>query len=224
MNLDAAYPQLVSLAAHELRTPASVITGYLRMLERDAESPLNERQRKLVTEATKSCARLVEIIAEMSDVSKMDTGLIRMVPAPLDVFALVGEVVTAMARTDGPAAHLGLGGRNEGAATAGDGARLRVAFGTVFTAIAREKPDTRGLVVDRRIVVEDGRNTAVVAIADRAQIDEAFAAPAAPFDEHRGGLGLSLPIARRIIEAHGGRLWSPSSGRGAALVALPLAG
>src|SRR5262245_20581185 len=52
------YPQLISLAVHEFRTPASVVGGYLRMLQRDPENPLTDRQRKMVEEAEKSCTRL----------------------------------------------------------------------------------------------------------------------------------------------------------------------
>ena len=37
------YVRLLSLAAHEFRTPASVVAGYLRMLQRDTEAPLPER-------------------------------------------------------------------------------------------------------------------------------------------------------------------------------------
>ena len=40
------------------------------MLRRDGDQPLTERQRKMIEEAEKSCARLVALIAEMSDVGK----------------------------------------------------------------------------------------------------------------------------------------------------------
>jgi signal transduction histidine kinase len=47
-----------------------------------------------------------------------------------------------------------------------------------------------------------------------------------PADEWRGGLGLELPLARRVIERHGGRLLSPAGPdrRPAFMVLLPLAG
>jgi signal transduction histidine kinase len=44
-----------------------------------------------------------------------------------------------------------------------------------------------------------------------------------PFDEKRGGLGLAVPLARRVIEKHGGRVVSSENqGRSIAIVTLPL--
>jgi signal transduction histidine kinase len=56
-----------------------------------------------------------------------------------------------------------------------------------------------------------------------ASLVDGSAAPT-PFDEWRGGLGMALPIARRVIEAHGGALWSGAGARSraAAALALPL--
>jgi len=87
-----SYLQLLGLAVHEFRTPASVVGGYLRMLQRDAAGELNDRQRKMIDEAEKSCARLVTLIAEMSDVAKLDSGVIALARQPVDIFALVSEV------------------------------------------------------------------------------------------------------------------------------------
>src|SRR5947207_2725150 len=70
-----SYPKLISLAVHELRTPASVVGGYLRMLQREGEAALSPRQLKMVDEAAKSCARIVALIAELGDIGKMDAGL-----------------------------------------------------------------------------------------------------------------------------------------------------
>src|SRR3979411_139754 len=87
-----ACAQLLSLAVHELRTPASVVGGYLRMLQRDDQSPLNARHRKMIEEAEKSCARLVAVVAEMSEVSRLDSGATALSLEPIELFSFVQEV------------------------------------------------------------------------------------------------------------------------------------
>ena len=72
------YPPLLSLAVHEFRTPASVVGGYLRMLQKDQDPPMSERQRHMIDEAEKSCARLVAIVAELSDIGKLDSGIVKL--------------------------------------------------------------------------------------------------------------------------------------------------
>jgi signal transduction histidine kinase len=229
---DDAYPQLLSLAVHEFRTPASVVGGYLRMLQRDAETTLTERQRKMVDEAEKSCGRLVALIAEMSEISKLDAGLIAVARQPLDLFALVGEVAGLVQEARDREVHLQVRGAANGARMNGDAARLRGAFDAIFRAILREKPGPSTVVADRRLDSRGGRTSAVVVVADDGSVQTACDRAPAPFDEKRGGLGLALPLARRVIEAHGGRLWSPApsgaSGddaalaRGTAIVSLPV--
>src|SRR5215470_4798049 len=87
-----AYSELLSLAVHEFRTPIGVVGGYLRMLQRDTVSPLDERHRKLVTEAEKSCARIVALIAELSEIGKLDAGVLTVSRDPVDLFALAADV------------------------------------------------------------------------------------------------------------------------------------
>ena len=151
MATEDSSTKLISLAVHELRTPVGVVGGYLRMLQRDPATPLDDRQRKMVDEAEKACVRLVALIGALGEIAKFDEGLL-----PLCT-----------------------------------------------------------------------RTSAVVVVAEEAGVQAAYDAPAGAFDEKRGGLGLSLPFARRVIEAHGGRLWSPDlrdpgAARGAALIAFPL--
>ena len=68
---------------------------------------------------------------------------------------------------------------------------------------------------------------AVLAIGDDAAITELEGdalEPPRTFDEWRGGLGLALPVARRVIEQHGGAVWcatGPNS-RATAALRLPL--
>ena len=220
-------PQLLSLAVHEFRTPASVVGGYLRMLQRDSDPPLSERQRRMVDEAEKSCARLVAIVAELSDIGKLDGGAMSLGRQPLDLFSLVGEVAELVHEAKDREVVLEMRGSNTGAPMIGDALRLRAAFSAIFRAILREAPGPARIVAERRLDVRGGVSSAVVIVSDASSVQQAYERDQGPFDDTRGGLGLALPLARRVIEGHGGRLWSPAGGddalaRGSAVISLPV--
>src|SRR5437899_1935209 len=220
-----ACARLLSLAVHELRTPASVVGGYLRMLQRDTES-LTDRQRRMIDEAEKSCARLVALIAEMSEVSKLDAGVTTLSRERLDLFALVAEVAKGVHEAEDREVRLEVRGEAAGATMIGDGARLRSAFDAIFRAILREQPPACTVVVDRRLEKQARLGSAVVVVAHDARVQAAYDSPKRAFDEKRGGLGLALPLARRIIERHGGSVWAPEAeeyGAGTAIVSYPVA-
>jgi signal transduction histidine kinase len=227
------YPQLLSLAVHEFRTPASVVGGYLRMLQRDSDAALSERQRKMIEEAEKSCARLVGLIAELSDVGKLDSGAIALARQPLDVFALVADVAEHVHEARDREVMLTAKGDGDAASLQGDATRLRAAFDAVFRAILREKAGPCDVVAERRRVTRDGRPAAVVVVSEAATVAAAYERTPGTFDEKRGGMGLALPLARRVFEGHGGQLLAPSPegtstvaddpiARGSAIIVLPL--
>jgi signal transduction histidine kinase len=204
------YAQLFSLAAHEFRTPASVVGGYLRMLQRDTESPLSERQRKMVDEAAKSCSRMVALIGELSELGKLDSDQATVHQETLDLFEALPEVASGVHEGKDREVSLQLSGMETGARLTGDGVRLRAAFGSFLHAILREQPASSVVVVDRRIAGGAAGSSAIVTIARDADVRRAYESPPGAFDEKRGGVGLALPIARRVIERHGGRVWSPA--------------
>jgi len=202
------YPHLLSLAVHEFRTPASVIGGYLRMVLRGDE-PLSERQRKMLDEAEKSCARLVAMIAEMSEIGKLDDGRTTLVTQPLDVGRLIAEVAEHVHEAKDRDVRLVVNDDGSAAPISGDAARLRSAFDAIFRAILREKAGPATVVTSRRREQIGGRPHCLVVVAEKSSVQEAYDTPREPFDDHRGGLGLALPLARRVFERHGGAVWSP---------------
>jgi len=229
LDFGDAYSKLLSLAVHEIRTPASVVGGYLRMLQRDGDQALTERQRKMIDEAEKSCARIVAIVSEMSDIGKLDGRLLTLGRQPIDAFSLVGEVADLVHEAKDREVHLVVRGSDHGASLSGDAPRLRTAFDAIFRAILREKAGPMTVIADRRLVTRDGRDTAVVIVSEEATVQEAYDREPSPFYEKRGGLGLALPLARRVIEGHGGQLWSPKPvrdddplTRGSAIISLPI--
>lgn len=225
-----AYSRLLSLAVHEFRTPASVVGGYLRMLLRDDERPLTERQRHMVEEAEKSCARIVALVAELSEISKLDSGTATAKHEPFDLFGVLEEVAESVHEARDRDVTLRVRGPSAGAPMSADLPRLRTAFAALFRAVLREQPSSSTVVVDRRRTTLDGRDAALIVVARDEEVEAASGARPAAFDEKRGGLGLLLPIAQRVIGRHGGRIWSPAPAgnsdagpaRGAVLVSMPL--
>jgi K+-sensing histidine kinase KdpD len=226
------YPPLLSLAVHEFRTPASVVGGYLRMLQKDQEPPMSERQRRMIDEAEKSCARLVAIVAELSDIGKLDSGTLKLAQQPVDLFSLAAKVAELVHEGSDRDVHLKLNGPSDGALITGDETRLGTAFDAIFRAILREKAGPATVVAERRRETRGGAASAVLIVADQESVQEAYEREPAPFDDKRGGLGLALPLAGRVIESLGGRIWSPVSAstgdapdpiaRGSVIISFPL--
>ena len=221
---DEPYTELLSLAVHEFRTPAGIVGGYLRMLQRDADAPLSDRQKKMVLEAERSCQRLVALIAELSEIQHLDAERLTPVQQPLDLFALIEEVAAGTDEAADRGVRLQLRGPSAGAAVNGDVPRLQRAFSALFRAILREMPADTTVVGERRLITRDGGRSAMLVIAEQSQVPSSFDAAPVRFDEKRGGLGLALPIARRVIQRHGGRVWSPAGdgGRSAAVISIPV--
>jgi signal transduction histidine kinase len=221
--LEETYAQLLSLAVHEFRTPISVVSGYLRMLQRDTESPLNERQRRMVSEAERSCAHIGLLIGELSEISKIDSHSVSFASEAIDLFQLVAEVATGMHESEDRGVRLTVTGEGVGARVMGDAARLRAAFGVIFRAILREQPSGTTVVVERRVAEGKGDRSANVVVVPEDRVQAAYEAVQSEFNEKRGGLGLALPIAGRVIRAHGGRISElEGAGKGAALISMPL--
>jgi signal transduction histidine kinase len=201
--------QLLSLVSHELRTPASVVGGYLRMLLRETDPALGERQHKMVEEAEKSCGRIVALLGELSEIAKLDAGTAVVGERSFDLFQTLEELAGSVHELDDREVHLHTRGEAAGAFITGDIARVRAAFAAFFRAVMREQAASCRVAVDRRRVQNGSDLSAVVVVAREDEIERAYNSVPAPFNEHRGGLGLVLPIARRVIERHGGRVWSP---------------
>jgi signal transduction histidine kinase len=221
------YRSALGLIAHELRSPAAIVSGYLRMLlQRDVER-LSDQQRRMLDEAGRACGRVLRLIQEVGDLASLEGSCPVRSPSGVAVFPLCGEIVESAAREGGSPTPIFLcADADVSAVVDGDAAWLKRAFGALITATAREhgpaQLECHGFVSD-----ESGSRQAVIACGPpgvAAKRDE-ITANRAVFDRWRGGTGVSLPIACRIIEAHGGSVWSPAAGnaRAACVWALPIA-
>src|SRR5260221_14433700 len=87
--------QLLSLAAHEFRSPASALTGYLRLLLQGHAGELTDAQRKMVENANRSCGRILNLVHELSDLAALKGADSPTARRPVPIFSLCDDLVRA---------------------------------------------------------------------------------------------------------------------------------
>ena len=223
---DPRWPKLLSLAVHEFRTPITVVAGYIRMLLKDRAGPISDQQRRLLEEAERSCGRLSALVAEMSDLSNLEGGTAPISRSTHNLRALLEEAIAALPPMNEREVTVELQPGDERLEIQGDGPRLRAGLTSLLVALRRELVSSDKLLVRADVADVGGTRSAVIAIGDEEQLSHLVGVDTAAlprFDEWRGGSGLSLAVARRVLGTHGGTLLGPANNaRAGAVAVLPL--
>jgi signal transduction histidine kinase/CheY-like chemotaxis protein len=225
---DAAH-RFTAAVSHEIRTPLNGILGMASLLD---ETDLAPAQREYVSAIRKSGARLLDLLNNVLDYSRMEQGALALEYAPFSPADLIQDVAELLA----PRAHAGgldIAGIVDPELPErliGDVGRLRqILFNLTGNAVkftdagavlieARAGPDGSGL----SLIVRD---TGVgVPVEGRDRLFEAFGQARLSDARRDGGVGLGLTITRRIVDAMKGAIsFSSEPGQGAMFrVDLPL--
>ena len=211
--------EFLGMVSHELRTPLTSIRGSATaMLDAAADlDPAETRQflRIIVDQAD----NMRDLIGDLLDVARIETGTLPVDPEPAGVAALVDRARSAFQSA---------GGRNtldidipaDLPSVLADRRRIVQVIGNLLTNAARHSPASSTIRV--RAVREGGRVSVSV-------VDEGRGIPAGDLPHlfrtfsrddagdglpGAGGVGLGLAICKGIVEAHGGRIWAESEGAG----------
>lgn len=221
MSIDDDHQRLLSLLAHEMRSPGAVVAGYLRMLKGPSTSDMPGREQKMIEEANRSCGRLLHIVQELSDFGELSSnGDLPL--SPVSLFSVAEDVISA-ASEDGTDVTFVVDDADRDVMIDGHEARLKQAIGALVAALVRERGNAP--VETRAFVYREGKSLALLTFGEPGSVvsaGEVLAHQQMPFDRFRGGMGLALPIAHRIVEAHRGNLWGMPGSRATCALALPL--
>jgi hypothetical protein len=213
--------RVLHVLAHELRTPAGIAHGYLRMLIEDRLSDPADRRRAL-EQTQKALTRVTELARESTELANwLETDHSHR--DDIDVGALVERAVGAAGLS--PAPHIEV---DDGAAAARistvDVAALVNAVAAFLTAAARE---LRTDVCTLRAIAAGGEAVdLLMGPSERlpALGEGPDAAHAAPLMLERGGMGLALVTAAVVLEAHGAIGWTANGSRATVGIRVPLKG
>ncbi|MDL4864780.1 ATP-binding protein, partial [Halomonas elongata] len=232
LDANRAKSEFLANMSHEIRTPLNGIIGFCRLLHR---SELNARQREWLDHVRRACDNLLMLVNDVLDFSKIEAGRLELEHRPLDMVALVDEVLGLQA----PQAQqknlqlLGLVYDDVPGELFGDPLRIRqVLTNLVHNAV---KFTDRGEVIVRVSVEDTSHNqtTLNVSVSDtgiglsqacQRQLFDAFRQGETSHQRQFGGTGLGLAICRQLVEQMGGEISVDSeSGQGSTFFfTLPL--
>ena len=229
-ELDQTKSEFISIASHELRTPMTSIKGSLDLLLGGFAGDVNEETKELLVIAQSGCERLIRLINDILDLSKIEAGRMQLRLQPMSLLdAVERSVRTIKSYADSFRVKLAiecaetlpdvLGDRDRLDQVVtnllGNAVKFSPAEGTVTVKLTRQAD-----VLECRVI-----DTGPGIPADQVQrIFDKFQQVAGQ-SRKKGGTGLGLTIARALVQEHGGRIWVESEvGRGSQFVfTVPLA-
>ena len=227
-QLDHLKDDFMSSVTHELRTPLTSIRAFAELMRDDPQMDAAQRQQflGLVVDETERLSRLVN---QVLDMAKIESGHAEWRPVELDLGALIEH---AVATTSQAFRERGAAVRVERPAQVpplrADRDRLLQVLINLLSNAAKFVPAGRGEVTLRlrvepeEAVVEVQDNGPGVPAEQQAWVFDKFRQGGSATQRPQG-TGLGLPISRRIVEHHGGRMWlaTPPGGGACFAFALP---
>lgn len=223
-RLQSIRADVVSLISHDLRSPLSVVIGYLDLLRK----PLSEEDRdRAIESAKKNAARMADLLEDLLSATRAEELLAPSELVPVPLLAVTEEVVWSMRETH-PDQQLSLVS-DRSPVVLGDEKRLRQAIVNLVTNAYKYAPPSSPI----EVIVAAEDDHATIRVVDHG--------PGIPADERsrvferlerlengtsRPGIGLGLYIVQTIARNHGGSACAEETPGGGAtfIIDLPLAG
>jgi signal transduction histidine kinase len=207
---DKLKSQFISHVSYELRTPLTNIIGFSELLESDRTGPLNLKQREYLSDVSASSRQLLAIIDDMLDLANIDAGALYLQVAPMRIRPMIESALLGVRdRAEASRITLDIQIAPDVDMMVADEARIRqILFNLLSNAIGFSSAGGRvGLSVERRRgmielkVTDEGIG---IPPGEQKAVLERFVTRSQG-SNHRGA-GLGLPIAKSLVELHGGRL------------------
>jgi PAS domain S-box-containing protein len=227
-ELDRLKTEFIATASHELRTPLATLQMGVNLLLEGAAGPPTERQAEVLRTCVQQAARLEQLLRELLDLSRLESGETAPRLEPVPAAALVRDAAeTLRAQVEGKGLALSVEVPPGLPAVWADRAQVERVLANLMTNAVRATE--RGEVA---VSAEAREGQVAVTVRDTGhgiprewlpRVFERFVqVPGAP----SGGAGLGLAISERIVQAHGGQLTVQSEpGRGSAFTfTLPVGG
>jgi signal transduction histidine kinase len=207
---------LSEMLVHDLRTPLTTLLGPLQMLEGEHFGPLNETQREVTSMSARSGYRLLYLVNELLDISKMEGGRVTLQPREVDLRKTSEEAIEQVAVVHSSnQARIEIEYSNDLLPIRADEDLLRrVLINLLGNAIKFTPQDghiTLGIQPQESGVLMWVRDSGEgVPPEDQDRIFEKFGQVESRKAGRKMSTGLGLTFCKLAVEAHGGHIWLDS--------------
>ncbi|RME41933.1 MAG: PAS domain-containing sensor histidine kinase [Chloroflexi bacterium] len=214
---DRMKSEFVLMVSHELRTPLTSIRGFTDLMLGEEAGPLTSDQQEFLKIIKSNADRLVALIDDLLDVSRIESGQIALNFRPIDIEQIIRDVASSIQP---------LLNRKRQSLTIETPAGLPAAWAdpnrvtqilvNLVANAHKYSPEDSGITIRAQV----DRDELVVSVSDtgpgikpedQVHLFNKFYRAGRPTGYRSGGTGLGLSIARSLVEAHGGRIWVDST-------------
>lgn len=211
---NATKTRFLANMSHELRTPLNAIIGFSQTLDLGLYGPLSDKQHEYVRDIQGAGEHLLTIVSDLLDLSVIDSGAMVLTEREVMVADMVQAAFT-LVRAKADAAHIKLQAHfyDPYVRVKVDNGKIQQILVNLLGNAIRFSPAGSTITVRTRIESHDGgllievvdQGTGIKP-SDLPQVLSPFGRLKSEFARNHGGVGLGLPLARRLAELHDGEL------------------
>jgi len=225
-SIEQRKDDFLSIASHELKTPLTTIKGYMQLMNRLLTDESDRKLKSAVEKTSLYVERLNNLISELLDVSRIQSGRIELHKEPFDFDEMVQEAVESILQAQNTH-QIEIKGRTE-CTVKGDESHIAQVVTNLLSNAIKYSPDNHKVEVYlsrvgnyvKAAIVDQGVG---VPYPDQQKIFERFYR-VSDMQKQFPGMGIGLYICSEIVKNHGGSLWVESKvGKGSTFsFTLPL--
>jgi len=209
-----AKTEFLATMSHELRTPLNAIIGFSEVLKRELLGPLGqERYREYAKDINESGAHLLNLISDILEYSKSESGKLRLVEGEVDLNQMIAMIVRQQGpRAEAAGVSITRDGQDQALRVHADERKLRQVLMNLLSNAIKFTP--MGGEVHLGLQRDDEGNVLIrisdtgigIAPEDMPKVFSAFGQVDNAWTRRHEGSGLGIPLAKAMIELHGGEL------------------
>ncbi|RCW50596.1 ATP-binding protein [Halanaerobium sp. ST460_2HS_T2] len=213
-EIDNMKSDFVSTVSHEFRTPLTSMNMGLNMVINEDTGELNEEQKELLEAAYEDVERLTELVNDLLDLSKIESGKIEMEFDKVDVNDIIEKTLNPFHKqAEEKEIELKFKQSEDNVFAYADPSKISWVISNLIGNALRYadegKIEVDAEIKGRRVLVSVADNGPGIPKEYQSKIFEKFVR-AGSDKEEKSGTGLGLAIAKEIITAHNGRIWVDS--------------